>query len=233
MSPILSGSTVLLLRTMAPKPHNPLQALVSLVSLSALAMPVALAESTSPQPGAGEGDGSLPSRPAPAVDPLPALKPQAPSASTVIRPAPSAEPAAKPVVKSTVPSARPPLVAPPQAPASPVRQPPATARQERLRPGAEQKRPTPPPSFDKSLDALVRDGVVKPSERVRVRGNLVLPTNSALRQQACSNGALSVQECNSGVVFLGRGRRDGKGSMPLSGLHGAGVEDGSLSSAVL
>jgi len=127
------------------------------------------------------------------------------------------------VVKSTVPSARPPLVAPPQAPASPVRQPPATARQERLRPGAEQKRPTPPPSFDKSLDALVRDGVVKPSERVRVRGNLVLPTNSALRQQACSNGALSVQECNSGVVFLGRGRRDGKGSMPLSGLHGAGV----------
>ena len=51
-----------------------------------------------------------------------------------------------------------------------------------MRPGAEQKRPTPPASFDRSLDALVRDGVVKPSERVRVRGNLVLPTNTALRR---------------------------------------------------
>ena len=223
------GSIVLLLRTMATKPHNPLQALVSLVSISAMAMPVALAQSSLPPPTSlpppkeGEGDGPSPSRSAPAVDLQPLPDSQGSSATTVIRPSPSAESRARPLVKTTLPTVQPPLVAPPQLPTSPIHQPPTTARQKRLLPGSERKQPAPPPSFDRSLDALVRDRVVLPSERVRVRGNLVLPKNSAVRRQACSHGALTAQECSSGVVFLGRGRRDGKGSVPLSGLERSGV----------
>jgi murein DD-endopeptidase MepM/ murein hydrolase activator NlpD len=44
---------------------------------------------------------------------------------------------------------------------------------------------------------------------VRVRGSLLTPQDAANRQQACRSGALSVQECRSGVIVIGRGRQDG------------------------
>ena len=86
--------------------------------------------------------------------------------------------------------------------------------------------PEPRTRFDTSLDALVRDGVIKPSEkeRVRVRGTLAVPGNLE-REPICSSGALSRQECSTGVVFLGRGRLDGLGS------GSAGAGSGSLSTA--
>ena len=69
-----------------------------------------------------------------------------------------------------------------------------------------------PQRFDASLDALVRDGIVAPRERVRVRGSLVLDPVPGVRSQACSSGALSAEECRTGVVFRGRGRPDGQGA---------------------
>ncbi|MCP9930097.1 M23 family metallopeptidase [Cyanobium sp. AMD-g] len=82
--------------------------------------------------------------------------------------------------------------------------PPAT-----IRPGTAERRPEPVRRFDASLDALVREGVVTPGERVRVRGSLLSPQEAATRSKACRAGALSVQECNSGVIIIGRGRKDG------------------------
>jgi hypothetical protein len=77
-----------------------------------------------------------------------------------------------------------------------------------LRPDPAQLSPARPTSrFDSSLDALVRDGVVSPQERLRIRqaGGL-RPINLPAHQQACSSGALSQQECRSGLVVRWRGR---------------------------
>jgi murein DD-endopeptidase MepM/ murein hydrolase activator NlpD len=72
----------------------------------------------------------------------------------------------------------------------------------------EERRSLPQPRrFDASLDALVRDGVVSPQERVRVRGGILLPPSVGLRDRVCRSGALSEQECSSGVVFRGLGRQ--------------------------
>ncbi|MFM9046139.1 MAG: M23 family metallopeptidase, partial [Cyanobium sp.] len=107
---------------------------------------------------------------------------------------------------------------------------PATAeRADPLRPTQEQLAGDRPQRFDASLDALVRDGIVTPKERVRVRGSLVLDPVPGLRRQACSSGALSADECRTGVVFRGRSRPDsealfGPGVSPSdSGGTGAGV----------
>jgi hypothetical protein len=81
-------------------------------------------------------------------------------------------------------------------------------------------RSQPPARFDQSLDALVRDGVIRPSERVRVRGGVVFPQEGVpLRELACRSGALSAQECGTGITFVGRGRLDGT-------LFGGGGERG-------
>jgi murein DD-endopeptidase MepM/ murein hydrolase activator NlpD len=73
---------------------------------------------------------------------------------------------------------------------------------------------------------LVRDGIVSPRERIRVRGSLVLDPVPRLKGQACSSGALSAEECRTGVVFRGRGRPDGDGpfqpAAPASGSAGGG-----------
>ena len=77
-----------------------------------------------------------------------------------------------------------------------------------LRPDPAQLSPARSASrFDSSLDALVRDGVVSPQERLRIRqaGGL-RPINLPAHQQACSSGALSQQECRSGLVVRWRGR---------------------------
>ncbi|MFN9546536.1 MAG: M23 family metallopeptidase [Cyanobacteriota bacterium] len=123
---------------------------------------------------------------------------------------------------SAVPAAPPrPPPPPPIAPALPAAElpgtegattPPAAMAEgaEPLRPSSAQLQPDRPRRFDASLDALVRDGIVSPRERIRVRGSLVLDPTPGLKRQACSSGALSAEECRSGVVFRGRGRADGQ-----------------------
>ena len=70
-----------------------------------------------------------------------------------------------------------------------------------LRPDPSQSSSEPPARFDASLDALVRDGVVTPSERSRIRSGVgMTPFNVPAHQQACSNGSLSEQECRTGLV---------------------------------
>ena len=117
----------------------------------------------------------------------------------------------------TPPLTPPPPVSPEPAPAAelPRSRPamptpaPATAESpEPLRPSLEQLPKDRPQRFDASLDALVRDGIVTPKERVRVRGSLVLDPVPGLRKQACGSGALSAEECRTGVVLRGRSRPD-------------------------
>lgn len=126
-------------------------------------------------------------------------------------PLPDAASPGGPVVPLTPP---PPL---PQAPAPaaqlprpepvlPTPAPAAAERPEPLRPSPEQLADDRPKRFDASLDALVKDGIVTPKERVRVRGSLVLDPVPGLRKQACSSGALSAEECRTGLVFRGRTR---------------------------
>jgi murein DD-endopeptidase MepM/ murein hydrolase activator NlpD len=97
------------------------------------------------------------------------------------------------------------------------------------RPSAQERRSLPPRRFEASLEALERDGVISPTERVRVHGGLIAPMNAA-RRQACSSGALSALECGSGVVVRGRGRLDGAGFSGGDGdvgLSGGGASGGS------
>jgi murein DD-endopeptidase MepM/ murein hydrolase activator NlpD len=90
-----------------------------------------------------------------------------------------------------------------------------------------ERRVEPVRRFDASLDALVQEGVVTPGERVRVRGSLLTPQEALTRQRACRAGALSAQECSSGVIIIGRGRKDGlSDGLGESGLAAVGQGDG-------
>jgi len=153
-----------------------------------------------------------------------------PSSADVGAPAASSAPLPPPpppVAPQTTPAAELPRPEPAPIPA------PATAEHvEPLRPSPEQLGVDRPQRFDASLDALVRDGIVTPKERVRVRGSLVLDPVPGLQRQACSSGALSAEECRTGVVFRGRGRPDGElfapGAAPSTA--GAGGSVGGYSS---
>ena len=82
----------------------------------------------------------------------------------------------------------------------PLRPNPATLPQNRS-----------PARFDASLDALVRRGVVSPAERQRIQGGGALrPFDVTAHTKACNRGALSKQECSSGLVVQWRGRLDGQ-----------------------
>lgn len=164
---------------MSPQPLTVLTALTAGATASWLAMPLVLAQAV---PGA---EATAP--PAQAPEPTPVLRPS---------------------VRIAAPVTRPELQAPvqPLAPPSPVS---GEAPPPMLRPGTAERRPEPVRRFDASLDALVREGVVTPGERVRVRGSLLSPQQAASRSQACRAGALSLQECNTGVIIIGRGRKDG------------------------
>ena len=82
-------------------------------------------------------------------------------------------------------------------------------------PARERRRPgpvnAPRPSFDQSLDALVRSGVVTAAERRRLLRSgvqrLGLPGTAS---EACRRGALSDEECRLGFSLRWRGR-DGRG----------------------
>ncbi|WP_254977413.1 peptidoglycan DD-metalloendopeptidase family protein [Cyanobium sp. ATX 6A2] len=150
---------------------------------------------------------------------------QAPEPSRSAQP-PAAAPAAS---LGTAPITLPPDL-PRPAPAVPIATPPAsTAPAAAPQPGRlsqpAQPRPlrpdpaglaTPEPRrFDRSLDELVRDGVVTQAERDRIRsGAMASPVQAPAHRQACRSGALSEQECNTGVVVRWRGRSENQ-SWPL------------------
>ena len=156
----------------------------------------------------------------------PAAMPEPAAASApAAPPPPSPEPPPAPAVA---------LPAPPTPSAAPAPLPaPRTAAEplEPLRPLPSQLDRDRPRRFDASLDALVRDGVVSPQERVRVvrvRGTLVLDPVPGLKRQACSSGALSAEECRTGVVFRGRGRSDNLGADPSAESPSLGAGGGSI-----
>jgi murein DD-endopeptidase MepM/ murein hydrolase activator NlpD len=103
---------------------------------------------------------------------------------------------------------------PPVQEAAPLRPAPATSQpqaQPQLARPAEPIAPQ-PLRFDQSLDDLVRQGVVSPAERQRIRtGTTATPQQSPAHQKACSSGALSEQECTSGVVVRWRGKNNSEG----------------------
>ena len=129
----------------------------------------------------------------PAAAPAPALTP--PPAPALPAPPPPASPAAG--AGSPGSAGQGPLVVPPAA----MERPP-------LRPNLDQLGGTPPPRrFDQSLDELVRQGIVTPGERARIRnGSALSPIEALAQQQACRSGALSSQECRSGLAVRWRGR---------------------------
>lgn len=139
-------------------------------------------------------------------------------------PAPVPPPQASTAAEASAPAAG---GADPRAgqPLRPPRTPAAAAPAPRSVPPASARDSRPPASFDTSLDALVRDGVVTQAERDRVRsGSRAIPFNSPANVQACSSGALSTQECRRGVVVRGWGR-PGSASSDPGGLFG-GAENG-------
>jgi len=198
--------------------RQPLPTLLAVASLAALplATPWVLAQS------AIEAGGPAPAA-APAAAPTPAAAPpppapvEAPAQPAAAQPAAQAPAAA---VQTPSPAVR------VQADPAPLVPSPETAGSfpAPLQPGPAERRIQPPSRFDRSLDALVRDGVVAPRE-VRVHPGLI--TNRALLQQGCSSGAFSARECGAsdgGVVFRGRsgGFDGGGGGGGLAGGGGGG-----------
>lgn len=163
---------------MAPRPLHALIAAASLAGAPLLTVPLGLAQDAGVDAPAG----------APAPLPAPAA----------------------PLAPLATPAAPPPLPAAAAPPAAPVQRPPAAtgAESDPLLAPPEIRRADAPRRFDADIDALVRDGVVSPRERVRVRGTIPGSPSPAL-QMACRNGALTERECGGGVTVFGRSRRDG------------------------
>lgn len=65
-----------------------------------------------------------------------------------------------------------------------------------------------PLRFDRSLESLERNRVITPLERRQLEaGAVARPIHVPALQQACRSGALSKQECRSGVALRSRGLR--------------------------
>jgi murein DD-endopeptidase MepM/ murein hydrolase activator NlpD len=112
-------------------------------------------------------------------------------------------------------------------PVPPSQPPPPLPAAQPLRPDSAHLAPAQPASrFDASLDALVRDGVVTPQERSRIRHTGGLrPIDVPAHLQACRSGALSQQECRTGLVVRWRGRSNGGaagGAQPFARLGADG-----------
>lgn len=81
-----------------------------------------------------------------------------------------------------------------------ARSPVAPLLPERPDPARLSGSPQPPRRFDQSLDELVRQGVISPSDRALVRSSGdPAPLDVGAFEQACRGGALSPRECNSGI----------------------------------
>lgn len=107
------------------------------------------------------------------------------------------------------PPPEPPALPPPPALTQPqtLTQPGAEAIPQPLEPDPAALRTQPAARFDASLDSLVRDGVVTDAERSRIReGVVTVPVNVPAHRQACNSGALSAQECRTGIAFRWRSR---------------------------
>ncbi|MFM7453574.1 MAG: M23 family peptidase, partial [Cyanobium sp.] len=119
---------------------------------------------------------------------------------------------------------------PPVQEATPLRPAPAASQPQAQPQLARPAQPIAPQPlrFDQSLDELVRQGVVSPAERQRIRtGATATPQQSPAHQKACSSGALSEQECTSGVVVRWRG----KNGSEAPALQGPGDPQAPLPSA--
>ena len=69
-------------------------------------------------------------------------------------------------------------------------------------------KPQAPLTFDRSLESLERNRVITPRERRQLEtGEQARPVDVPAFQQACQSGALSQQECSSGVAVRRRGSR--------------------------
>jgi len=131
---------------------------------------------------------------------------------------PPGGPAPAPAASSAPPAPLPPAL--PSAAAPAVRSP--------LRPDPQQLGTAPAPRrFDESLDELVRQGVVTPSERSLIRGGggSLAPLDVGAFQKACRSGALSSQECRGGVAIRWgrRGGGDAASGEPLIGAGGSRI----------
>lgn len=123
------------------------------------------------------------------------------------------EPGTTPEVLAT-PEPVAPISPPPPVPA-PVTTAPAAPAPTTVRlpdPGVQQN--LPPRRFDRSLDDLVRQGIVSPAERDRAQQRQLrihtglMPRLNPRQQEACSSGALSQQECAGAIVLRDRSRPD-------------------------
>lgn len=118
-----------------------------------------------------------------------------------------------------------PQLLPPPLPVSGPAPSPATALPMRPDP-AQLKATSGPRRFDESLNDLVRQGVVTPGERTRIRGGASLqPLDVGAFQIACRSGALSAEECRSGVAIRW-GRRVGSERSPADVAAGRGEGGG-------
>ena len=79
-----------------------------------------------------------------------------------------------------------------------ARSPVAPLLPERPDPARLSGSPLPPRRFDQSLDELVRQGVISPSDRALMRSSGdPAPLDGEALRRACSAGSLSDRECNS------------------------------------
>ncbi|UPM51468.1 MULTISPECIES: M23 family metallopeptidase [unclassified Synechococcus] len=104
-------------------------------------------------------------------------------------------------------------------PGGPLAPPPIPAPEPALRPSLQQLQAVPPPKrFDQSLDALVRQGIVTPSERRALRrgGMDLQPLDVGAFQKGCRSGALSARECRGGIALRWGLRQEGSRRPPLS-----------------
>lgn len=110
-------------------------------------------------------------------------------------------------------------VPPPVSPLLPSQgQVPPPVSQQPMRPDPAQLQVAPTPRrFDQFLNELVRQGVVTPVERNRIRGGASLqPFDVGSFQTACRRGALSTQECRGGVAIRWGRRSRSESSVPES-----------------
>ncbi|MCT0202625.1 M23 family metallopeptidase [Synechococcus sp. CS-603] len=160
-------------------------------------------------------------------------------------PAPTAtEPSAPTPSRATPATAAPSAMTPPgslkQGAGSPSLRLPAGIPPAPRRPDPAQLRQAKPQSFDRALDQLdldqlVRDRTVSPAERARVRSAGVLQPGAPLaHRKACAAGALSASECRgvqvrwpggSGPLAAGSGDETGSG-FAAGGFAGGGAVAG-------
>jgi murein DD-endopeptidase MepM/ murein hydrolase activator NlpD len=219
-------------------PRQPLRTLLALPAFIAMplaAVPLVMAQ-TAPLETGGGPPASQPAAPSPPPPPPAAPSPAALAPAPAV--APAERPAAAPPAAAVAPVAGP---GPGSAETSPSPRDRVTVSPERLvpssgavgsspsplQPGPEQRQVQAPKRFDRSLDDLLRDGVVSPRE-VRMHDGLFLRGSGEVVREGCSTGAFSARECGaSGVSFRSRSDADGpSGTVNYGGAWAGGSVGG-------